>query len=97
MSEVYLSHAGYRGSVEVSLGDDCLFGKILQIRDLVTYEAETVSGLKGAFVESVQHYLAQCEQDGLEPDRPDPGLSQAVPPAWFCAFGQNGWIATDRT
>lgn len=81
MSEVYLKHAGYTGSVEVSLEDSCLFGKILYIRDLVTYEAETVAGLKAAFAESVQHYLDTCKQDGFEPDRPDSGPGLAASPS----------------
>lgn len=81
MSEVYLSHAGYTGSVEVSLEDDCLFGKIVQISDLVTYEADTVGGLRAAFIESVQYYIEKCKQDGLEPERPDPGRPLAATPS----------------
>jgi predicted HicB family RNase H-like nuclease len=81
MSSVYLSHAGYTGSVEVSLEDDCLFGKILYIRDLVTYEADTVPGLKAAFVESVQYYIKKCKQNGFEPERPDPGRPLAATPS----------------
>jgi predicted HicB family RNase H-like nuclease len=68
-----LKHKGYIGSVEVSLGDACLHGKILFIQDIVTYEGQTVSELKQAFVEAVEDYLATCEELGREPQKPFSG------------------------
>lgn len=70
MSEHALTHKGYTGSAEVSLEDDCLHGKILFISDLVTYEAETVPGLRTEFVAAVENYLAQCADMGLLADVP---------------------------
>ena len=54
----YLEYKGYYGSVEVSLDDNVLRGKILFVSDLVTYEADSVNGLRTAFEESVDDYSA---------------------------------------
>jgi hypothetical protein len=50
MSDKTFSYKGFCGSKEISLEDDCLFGKILFVNDLVTYEAESPSALKKARV-----------------------------------------------
>jgi len=68
MSEVF-EHKGYSGSIETSKKDRCLFGKILFITDLVTYEAETVDKLEKEFIAAVDDYIATCEEIGKEPQR----------------------------
>lgn len=68
-----LKYQGYSGSVEVSMEDDCLHGKILFIADLVTYEAETLSGLKREFQEAVDDYIEMCKEVGKEPNKPMSG------------------------
>ena len=69
-----LHYKGYDGSVEVSLEDGCLHGKLLHIRSLVTYESDDVAGLKRAFEESVDDYLETCEEMGWEPHKPYKGV-----------------------
>lgn len=64
-----LQYKGYLGSVEYSLEDGCLHGKILHIIDLVTYEAQTVPELEAAFKGSVDDYLDTCAQVGKEPNK----------------------------
>ena len=60
---------GYQGSVEVSLDDGILHGKLLFVNDLVTYEAETLAELRTAFEESVNDYLETCAEIGKEPEQ----------------------------
>jgi predicted HicB family RNase H-like nuclease len=64
MNVSQLSYLGYQGSAEVSLEDDCLCGKLLFISDLVTYEAQTVPGLRKAFEQAVEFYLEKCAEMG---------------------------------
>jgi len=64
-----LQYKGYLGAVEYSLEDGCLFGKILYINDLVTFEAQTVPELEAAFKESVDDYLETCAEIGKDPDK----------------------------
>jgi predicted HicB family RNase H-like nuclease len=66
----FLEYKGYQGSVEVSLEDDVLHGKILRITDLVTFEAKTPDGLRRAFEQQVNEYMGFCEDEGVVPDKP---------------------------
>jgi predicted HicB family RNase H-like nuclease len=71
-----LKYKGYRGSVEYSARDDCLFGKIIGIRSSVSYEGESVAEIAGAFREAVDDYLDFCEERGVEPQREYSGVFQ---------------------
>lgn len=73
MTDKLLTYKGYHGSVEVSLEDDCLHGKLLFINDLVTYEADRPAALQSAFESSVDNYLETCEAEGIPADRPFSG------------------------
>ncbi len=77
----YLTHKGYLGSIEPDLKTGQLYGKLLFIRDLVTYEAETLEALKKEFIASVESYLDDCEALGKEPDKPCKGtFNVRIPP-----------------
>lgn len=65
----YLEFRGYQGTVEYSAEDNCLFGQIIGINDLVNYEALEVSELKKAFEEAVTDYLETCTELGKEPEK----------------------------
>jgi len=55
------THRGYEGSIEVSAKDNVYHGKIMHIKDLVTYEAKTLRELKIAFEDTVDDYLLYRE------------------------------------
>ena len=59
-----LQYKGYVGSIETSTQDKCLFGKLLFIRALVSYEGQTVAELETAFREAVDDYLQTCPRLG---------------------------------
>lgn len=67
---VVFQHRGYTGSCQISEEDECLFGKILFIDDLITYEGDTVPELHQAFRDAVEFYIQQCEQAGVQPNKP---------------------------
>lgn len=62
-------HNGYSGSVETSVIDECLHGKILFINDLVTYEAQSMPELNQEFKNAVDDYLLDCKKHGVDPDK----------------------------
>jgi len=68
-----LKHKGYLGSVDISFEDNCLHGKLLYIRDTVTYEAPDPAKLEEAFREAVEDYLETCAELKREPQRPCSG------------------------
>ena len=73
VSDKTLSYKGYCGSIEISIEDNCLFGKILFINDLVSFEGNTPSELRTAFEQAVDHYLQKCAQKNVSPDKPFSG------------------------
>ena len=69
----WLEYKGYVGSAHYSSEDQTFHGKLEGIRDLVTYEATDVTGLKRGFEEAVDDYLATCAAHGKTPDAPFKG------------------------
>lgn len=63
-----LKFRNYQGSIEYDEESETLHGKVLHVRDLVTYEAETAKELKKAFQDSVNDYLETCEAERIEPN-----------------------------
>lgn len=74
-----LEYKGYFGSVAFSEEDEVLHGKLEFLRDLVTYEAPDAKGLKQAFHEAVDDYLALCAEQGRKPDVPLKGSFNVRP------------------
>ena len=74
-----LQYKNYFGTVEHSIKDNCLHGKLAFIRDLVTYEAETVTELVNEFQSAVDDYLTDCKQLSREPDVPCKGSFNVRP------------------
>ena len=53
-----LQHKGLRGTVAFNPEDGVFHGRLLDVRDLVAYEAADRDGLAQAFCEAVDDYLA---------------------------------------
>lgn len=74
-----LEYKGYFGSVEYSDADEVFHGRLEFIRDLVTYEGTDAKGLKRAFHQAVDDYLALCTEEGRRPDEPLKGSFNVRP------------------
>lgn len=61
-----LEYKDFIGSVEFSLEDNILFGKILYINGLITYEANTLNELKVEFESAVDDYIEFCQEQGID-------------------------------
>ena len=66
-------HKNFSGSCEISIEDDCLYGRILFIEDIISYEGQTITEIRAAFEEAVDDYLELCQQEGTEPNKPFSG------------------------
>lgn len=73
MNSNILKYKGQIGSIEHDLSRGLLYGKLLHISDLVTYEAESLKRLEKEFQISVDEYIEDCRQLGIEPNRPFKG------------------------
>lgn len=69
MTSNIVEHKEFIGSVNYSDADECFYGKIEGINDLVTFEGSSVKQLKNAFKEAVNEYLLLCKETGKEPYR----------------------------
>jgi predicted HicB family RNase H-like nuclease len=68
-----MKHKGYNGSVLYSGEDKLLHGRIIGIRDTVSYEGTDVRRLERHFKAAVEEYLKFCEVEGKTPDIPFKG------------------------
>ena len=69
-----MNHKGYTGSVDFSHEDRVFHGRVLGIRDMVTFEGTSVDDLEQAFRDSVNDYLEMCAEEGNEPNKPCSGV-----------------------
>jgi predicted HicB family RNase H-like nuclease len=67
------SYKGYTASVEFDPDEMVLHGRIDNIRDVVTFQADSVGQLQSAFEEAVDDYLDLCAERGEEPGKPYSG------------------------
>jgi len=77
----YLKYKGYTGSIEYSSEDNLLYGKVLGIRGLISYEGETGQLLEEDFREAINEYLNDCKAEGKTPERPFKGSFNVRIPA----------------
>lgn len=61
-----LEYKGYNGTGEYSADDNVLFGKVIGIKSLVSYEGQNVKELKADFQDAVDEYLTYCEENNIE-------------------------------
>ncbi len=59
-----LRYKEFFGSVHFSAEDDCFYGRIEGIEDLVSFEGRDVEELKEGFREAVDDYIGLCRQAG---------------------------------
>jgi predicted HicB family RNase H-like nuclease len=62
-----LSYKGYIGTVEYDPDDKILFGKVLGINDLISYEGSSVPELESDFKTAISDYLDMCKKKGRAP------------------------------
>lgn len=68
-----LSYKKYNGTVEYSKEDNCLFGKVIGIKSLLSYEGNSVKELEADFRTVIDEYLEDCKERNVEPEQPYKG------------------------
>ncbi len=69
MKNKLLEYKGYYVSINVSVEDECVFGKVEFINDSIVFGADTVTELKATFKAEIDDYLAFCAEVGKQPDK----------------------------
>lgn len=68
-----MEYKGYVGKVEFDDEANLFHGEVINLRDVVTFQGETVDGLRKAFQDSVDDYLEFCAERGEDPEKPYSG------------------------
>ena len=68
-----IAYRGYTAKVDFDPQDDIFVGRLTGINDMVGFHAETVEGLKAAFHEAVDDYVAACAAAAKPPEKPYSG------------------------
>ena len=68
-----LSYKNYNGTVEYSKEDNCLYGKVIGIKSLLSYEGDSVKELEEDFQNVIDTYLEDCKERNIEPEQPYKG------------------------
>jgi predicted HicB family RNase H-like nuclease len=75
-----MKHKNYCAHVKFDQEDNIFVGRVVGIRDGINFHGESVKELEAAFIESVDNYLAACEELGQKPEKPYSGkISLRVP------------------
>ena len=76
-----MEYKGYLGKVEFDDEAGIFHGEVINTRDVITFQGQSVAELKKAFKKSVEDYLAFCASRGEEPDKPFSGqFMTRIPP-----------------
>ena len=68
-----MEYQGYIGKVEFDDDAAVFHGEVINTRDVITFQGESVTELKAAFCESIDDYLAFCKAREEQPETPSSG------------------------
>jgi predicted HicB family RNase H-like nuclease len=68
-----MTYKGYEGIAEFDEEARIFSGEVIGLKDVITFQGESVDELEQAFHDSVDDYLEWCEADGETPDKPYSG------------------------
>ncbi|MOA31035.1 HicB family protein [compost metagenome] len=68
-----MSYKGYTARIEFDERDDIFVGRVLGVRDIISFHADSVAGLHAEFSQAVDDYLADCAEQGISPEKPASG------------------------
>lgn len=77
-----MKYKNYEAAVKFDEDAEVFYGEVINTRDVITFQGNSVEELKKAFRDSVEDYLEFCRERGEEPDKPFSGVL-------FCKFLPN--------
>jgi predicted HicB family RNase H-like nuclease len=82
-----MTYKNYIAHIEFDETAEIFHGEVINTRDVITFQGTNVKGLKQAFIDSIEDYLAFCAERNEEPEKPfsgkfnlrlDPALHRTV-------------------
>ncbi len=68
-----MTYKGYPARIGYSDEDALFVGRVVGIRDVITFHGESVDEIRSAFEEAIDFYLETCAERGEQPNRPYSG------------------------
>jgi predicted HicB family RNase H-like nuclease len=68
-----MNYKGYEAVIAYDEEAELFHGEVMNLRDVITFQGQSVAELKQAFQDSVDDYLAFCRKRGEEPEKPFSG------------------------
>ncbi len=68
-----MNYKGYMGHIIYDDELRCFTGEVINTRDVITFQGNTVNKLEQAFHDSIDDYLEFCAERNEKPDRPFSG------------------------
>lgn len=100
-----MEYKGYLGKVEFDDQAGIFHGEIINTRDVITFQGQSVTELTKAFPNSIEDNLHFCEERGESPDKPFSGqFVTRIPPelhrqislaASLSGKGLNAWVGNN--
>lgn len=76
-----MTHKGYTALIEFDERDNIFVGRVLSLRPMISFQEETVKGLRAAFVAAIEEFLRDCKEQGVHLEKPAAGkLRLRIPP-----------------
>ncbi|MEM9509848.1 MAG: type II toxin-antitoxin system HicB family antitoxin [Cyanobacteria bacterium P01_E01_bin.35] len=64
-----MKYKGYEATIEYDEVDQIFFGRVINTRDIISFDGESVAELKKSFEAVIEEYLEDCRQEGKEPNK----------------------------
>lgn len=68
-----MTYKGFTARVEFDERDNIFVGRILGICNIISFHGETVTELRAEFEHAINDYLADCKEQGMQPEKPASG------------------------
>ena len=63
-----MKYKGYFGKITYNDEAKIFHGEVIGLKDIITFQGKSVNELKKAFQDSINDYLAWCEERGEQPE-----------------------------
>jgi len=64
-----MKYKGYFGEITYDDEAKIFHGEVIGLKDIITFQGKSVNELKKAFQDSINDYLAWCEERGEQPEK----------------------------
>ena len=68
-----LNHKGYTARIEFDDRDNIFVGRVLGLRETISFHGETVVELRTEFESAIEDFLLDCKRQGIRPEKPASG------------------------